>query len=164
MAPRVATIITDGYVFDSSALIDLHHRYPRDVFPQIWRSLERLIRDGRACSPREVLNEIRSIDDDLAEWAKEQGAGLFLHRDAQLWSSAQRVAEDYPGLIVHDAERPTADPFVVALASVQRWTVVAVEGRSNNPRKPRMPDVCDELEIRYIGLVQLFRDEGWKTQ
>jgi len=55
--------------------------------------------------------------------------------------------------------RGHADPFVVALATERDLTVLCAE--RSKPSKPRIPDVCRELGIDCIGLVELFRREGW---
>jgi len=47
------------YVIDTSSLIDLNYRYPVDVFPGIWKNLEKLIANELLLSPKEVLKEIK---------------------------------------------------------------------------------------------------------
>ena len=58
--------------------------------------------------------------------------------------------------------RSTADPFVIAVAEVNGVTVVSGEIPSNNPRKPKIPDVCSAMGIKHIRLLELFGLEGWK--
>jgi hypothetical protein len=58
--------------------------------------------------------------------------------------------------------RSAADPFVIALAMAKGCVVVTAEGASNKPERPNIPDVCSAMEIRRIGLVELFREQGWR--
>ena len=60
------------YVIDSSSLIELNRRYPIDVFPTLWKNMEKLIEKGHLISHKEVLKEISIMDDSLKKWAKQQ--------------------------------------------------------------------------------------------
>jgi hypothetical protein len=55
-----------------------------------------------------------------------------------------------------------ADPMVIALA--QRGFplhCVVTEEKGGSERKPKMPYVCGQEDIRVINLLQLIRDNGW---
>jgi len=67
----------------------------------------------------------------------------------------QRLVEDRKGTY-------GADPFVIALAKVENLAVVTGEKASQNPSKPKIPDVCDELEIECLSILDLMRREGWR--
>ncbi|MBX9720834.1 MAG: DUF4411 family protein, partial [Candidatus Obscuribacterales bacterium] len=54
------------------------------------------------------------------------------------------------------------DPFVIALASVHRCAVITEEEPSAKPNKPRIPDVCKDLGIKTLKLVDVIKQEGWK--
>jgi len=60
------------YVIDSSSLIELNRRYPIDVFPTLWKNMDKLIEKGFLISHKEVLKEISVMDDSLKKWAKKQ--------------------------------------------------------------------------------------------
>ncbi|OHB74310.1 MAG: hypothetical protein A2Z25_23310 [Planctomycetes bacterium RBG_16_55_9] len=73
-----------GYVIDTNALIDLwRRRYPRDVFPTLWRKIEGLIKSGELVAPQEVLNELQRQYDELYIWAKKQKCFKDLDCDQQ---------------------------------------------------------------------------------
>ncbi len=66
--------IDEGFCIDTCALIDLWRRYyPPDVFPGLWADIEKLIGQGRLIAPREVLEELRGVDDEMLEWALPSG-------------------------------------------------------------------------------------------
>ena len=72
---------------------------------------------------------------------------------------ARRILEKFPSLAKAETTHRNADPFVIALALEEGLTVVTYEQRK--PTKPRIPDVCDALEVPCISLVELFRNEKW---
>jgi len=55
-----------------------------------------------------------------------------------------------------------ADPFVIALAKVEDLIVVTGERATNNLAKPKIPDVCNDMGIECINILDLMRREGWQ--
>lgn len=44
----------------------------------------------------------------------------------------------------------------------EKCAVLTGEKLSNSPKKrPHIPDVCNAMGVRWINMVQLFRDQGW---
>ena len=56
--------------------------------------------------------------------------------------------------------RSCADPFVIALAMTFEGAVVTQE-LPRNIDKPRIPDVCDALGIRWQSLPEFVDEQGW---
>ena len=54
-----------------------------------------------------------------------------------------------------------ADPLVISQAQAENLIVVSGERTTNNPKKPKIPDVCNDLDIQCISILQLMRKEGW---
>lgn len=122
-----------GYCIDTCALIDLWRRhYPPDVFPGLWEDIERLVNHGLLIAPREVLEELRGVDDELLEWAQRH-ADMFLDPDDDQLREVRAILEDFPDLIDADKETPDADPFLIALAKTWSWTVVTSERPRTSP-------------------------------
>ncbi len=150
------------YSIDTSAILDGWRRcYPPDRFPSVWRNIGQLICARSLCATEEVLIELKKKADDVYKWARNQ-AGLFLPIDEATQKSVAKILLAYPRLVDPRKNRSTADPFVIALAHVNGATVVSGEISSNNPRKPKIPDVCSAMRIKHIRLLELFRLEGWK--
>ncbi len=57
--------------------------------------------------------------------------------------------------------RSAADPFVIALAQIEGCAVVTGERSTGNLNRPNIPDVCAELKIPSMTLLQMIRHEGW---
>lgn len=149
------------YSMDTSALIEAWARsYPPDVFSNLWRRFERLIAEGRMLAVDEVLRELKKKEDDLSKWATRQ-KGLFVPLDKNLQHRAASIINRFETLTnTSTIMRGAADPFVIALAAERDIAVVTAE--RSRPTKPRIPDVCQTLEIECITLVELFRREGWR--
>lgn len=132
-----------SYCIDTNALIDLWRRlHPPDIFPSLWEKIEALIHDGRFIAPREVLNELEKVDDDLLKWAKKHRT---IFRDLEI--DQQEHVKDrlsiFPNLVDIDKTIPDADPFVIALAMTESSTVVTSERLAGPGGKPNIPNVCN---------------------
>lgn len=159
----------DVYCIDTSSLMQLARQYPRQRFLGVWKKIENLIQAERLIAPREVLKEILRGDDELARWAKRH-LRMFRPLDAEQTRAAAEVLAYCESLIDPLADRPQADPFLIALARVgddprgrslfrAKRIVVTEEGR-NHPKK--IPQVCAHLGVDCIRLLDLFDREGWK--
>lgn len=149
------------YSIDTSALIDGWERhYPPDVFPGVWEKLSELAQGGKIVASEEVRVELEKKQDELCKWSDNQN-GFFLPSDQDVQSAVSAILSKHPRLVDTRRGRSGADPFVIAVASVNKLAVVTGEGSSNNLAKPKIPDVCDNLSIRCIPLLELLREQGW---
>lgn len=57
--------------------------------------------------------------------------------------------------------RSAADPWVIALAMVNGWTVVTEEKATRKADKPNIPDVCAGLGVKVMSGADLIEAEGW---
>jgi hypothetical protein len=150
-----------SYSIDTSALMEAWVRhYPPDVFPTLWQQIEKLVEAGRLLAIDEVLREVERKSDDLHDWAK-QHAGMFISTDEAIMQRAGAVVNQFPSLAEAQSQRGKADPFVIALALERNLIVVTAE--RSKPTKPRIPDVCRQLQVPCISLIELFRREGWSV-
>ena len=128
--------------------------------------MERLIADGRLRASREVRDELQKGDDDCFTWARNR-PDFFVDSDAAI----QAVVTELMGRYFNPA-RPGrgiggADPFVIALAAVQRpepWIVVTGE-KPGSADNPKIPWVCRHFRpqpIRTIGFLDLIVQESWQ--
>jgi len=159
----------NSYVIDSSSLIDLNRHSPIDVFPSVWKNLESLISQDRLVAPLEVLNEITQTDDQLYKWAKEQ-ANLFREPTEKQIEIVKDILKIYPSMVKEDREYD-ADSWVIALAIemksnpqqtlLQKEIIIVTEEKIRG-EKVRIPYVCQKYQIDSIGIIEMFRIEGWK--
>jgi len=150
------------YSTDTSAILDAWVRnYPPDVFPVVWAKLEELVDKGALFATEEVLRELEAKHDDVYEWAREH-RHMFISIDLRIQAVVKQILGQHKKLIDQRKGRSGADPFVIALAKLRGCAVLTAEKPSNNPEKrPRIPDVCDALGIKWLNVLELFREQGW---
>lgn len=160
------------YVTDSSSFIELNRRYPIDVFPSLWKKVEKLIEKGFLVSHKEVLKEITIMDDSLKKWAKNQKK-LFKELDEKQMAIVKEILKKYPSLAKSDNEIAAADAFVIALAvelgnDSQKTLVQTVKGHiivteeKLRGNKVRIPFVCKDYNLECINIIEMCRVEEWK--
>ena len=160
---------SNRYIMDTSSLVELNRHNPIDVFPSVWANLESLVRKGFLVAPLEVLSEIKERDDELAKWAKKNN-GLFRQPTEKQIEIVKGILKNYPALVKEDSKYD-ADAWVVALAVemakdaqqtlIQIKRIVVTEERLRGD-KIRIPYVCQKYNIESIGIIEMFRIEGWK--
>ncbi|MCX7867540.1 MAG: DUF4411 family protein [Limisphaera sp.] len=154
------------YSVDTSALMDWQARfYPTDVFVRLKERMEALIAAGKMRAPAIVREELNAVGPPaLITWARGQSS-LFVPLEAQLQSQAATIQARYPELVDARSPQESADPWVIALAILNGWTVVSQETSVNEKRRAArnyyIPDVCRDLGVPCINLLGLMRKEGW---
>ncbi|OGJ84125.1 hypothetical protein A2529_05055 [Candidatus Peribacteria bacterium RIFOXYD2_FULL_58_15] len=153
-----------GYCMDSSCIIAMWSKdygwYSFDVFPSLKANIEKMIQDGEAAVPKEVLTELSRKDDGAHEWAKK--CKLEHPIDANQTRIVSEIMRDFPKLVDTKKMGEQADPFVIALAESKKWTVVTSEKNSAKLRKPNIPDVCQARKVKCISVMDFFREKRWK--
>lgn len=148
------------YCIDTSSLIAAWSRlYPRQIFPSLWAKLEDLIAEGRLRASEEVLRELKRKEDDLHIWAKGQ-TNLFVPFDEPQSVKVSEILKDFSLLVDSTRNRSAADPFVIALAALNKWIVVSEE-RGGSDKKPKIPTVCRHYKLVVISLTDMIIREGW---
>lgn len=149
------------YSFDTSVILNPWRRhYPRETFPSLWSKLDELIDADDIIASVEVLEELKRKDDEVHQWAlKRRQMFIPLYPDIQ--QSVINILAKHPRLVDNRKNRSGADPFVIALTQVENCAVVTYETPSHSPNRPRIPDVCNEMEVRCINMTALFREQGW---
>ncbi len=104
------------YLLDANVLIDANRDYYhlRRV-PEFWKWLIHVGTEGLVKLPREVYEEIKDGNDDLAEWIKQPEVkdALLLDAEAKPALVSRVVEEGYaPDLTDDQLERVGRDPFL----------------------------------------------------
>ena len=74
---------------------------------------------------------------------------------------AAQILTQFPRLVGEKKLRTSADPFVIALARVKSLQVVTDEKPTGSLARPNIPDVCAQLHMEVMGLLQLIQSEKW---
>jgi hypothetical protein len=123
--------------------------------------MDRLIDDGRLISPIDVFHEVKKRSDELHAWLKIRKPKMFRELDDVVQIEASNVLDKFPRLVGEKKLRTSADPFVIALARVTGCLLVTDEKPTGNLNKPNIPDVCGELGMSTVSILQLIRSEKW---
>lgn len=149
------------YSFDTSAILNGRRDLFRPtVFQTLWAQIEDAIAAGQIRSVDEVQRELARRDDDARQWADAQ-TDLFVPLELPIQQSAKQILSVHPRLVGQGGRRSAADPFVIALAMVRNGTVVTEETARGNLTSPRIPDVCADLGVPCLNLMEYIEAQGW---
>jgi hypothetical protein len=149
------------YSVDTSSILDGWNRYwPPDVFPGFWKKVDEAIDDGRMVATEEVLGELKKKDDAVFKWAKARKK-MFVPIDDEIQEAVTNILGRFPKLLDTRRNRSSCDPWVIGLAQTRGLSVLTGERPTTSADRPHIPDVCVAFGVRWFGLVQLARDEGW---
>lgn len=150
------------HCFDTSAFIECWSgRYRRSTFPGLWAEIEAMVANGEIVCPEEVLNEVKRKDDGLEDFIKDNKDHLVLPLDAEVMTETRSVLEAFPRLTGQARGRNKADPFVIATAKKDDLILVTEEGARGTQNRPKIPFVCNELEIPCINVLAFIEEQGW---
>ena len=82
--------------------------------------------------------------------------------DGEIQGVVAEILAAHQRLVDERRNRSKGDPFVIALATRKGFAVVTGEKASGNLQKPKISDVCGALNVKCIGLLDLFREQGWQ--
>lgn len=154
-----------AFLLDSNTLIQgKNEAYAFDLCPGFWEFLEKQHAAGRLFSIKQVGDELKRGRDELAKWAKRQGAGFFLPFDTEAAAAMADVAVWVQGRDFTDAAKTkffrSADQYLVAHAKAHGHTLVSHEVLNREQKNNvKIPVVCDALGIRCVRTYDWLRAE-----
>ena len=148
------------YSLDASSLIEAYHSYPMEIFPSLWHELERLIKIDRLKMPEPVFDE-EVKDEEIKEWCENKQLKSYIRVTIDQIDQ-NKVQALIPKLVNPKTGASGGDPWVVALAQdLPNSVVVTQEKPSGNKGRPKIPNVCKDLEIECTNLIGLMEKENW---
>ena len=130
------------------------------MFPSLWTKIEAGVSAGTIFTLDMVYDELQATgkkDDRLAKWIKDARAAnpkFVLDSTADIQTVAQ-------GLINKYKLKSNADPFLIAAAQKHKLTVVCHEKLMKQNEKPRVPNLCQELGVPCITLLEMIQQNNW---
>ena len=126
--------------------------------------MSKLVEQGVLVTSIEVWEELKKGGDELYDWINARKLKMCLGYDAATQQAMRDILSKYPKLISNKtAGTFGADPHVIAIAQVYRYTVVANEAkRGLQSKRVGIPDVCADIYVPCIRFLDLMRDQGWK--
>jgi len=152
------------YLLDANVFIQAKNlHYGLDFCPAFWDWLIAQNTAGQVFSIEKVSDELKAGADELADWAANRGAGLFVKPDAAMlpalgtvssWATSQRYEPAAVSTFLQ-----IADYYLVAHAFAHGHTVVTHEVASPSIRKIKIPDACIGLNIKCMSPFEMLRLE-----
>lgn len=153
-----------AYLLDANVFIqakNLHYGF--DFCPAFWEWVVQGHAAGKIFSVSQVGDELLAGDDDLAEWASDQGGAFFLESDADTLRSLALLSEWVQQQGFQPAAINTffqiADYYLVGLAHAHGYTVVTHEVPADSVRRIKIPNVCIGMNVRYVTPYDMLRRE-----
>ena len=153
--PLLQAVSPDVYLIDTSAWFDIDSRADAG---DVWRIIVTLIEDARVFFCAQVLHELRgssTYESRLKRYEKALSAGD--RDDIAYLQHVGKITHDYPAMSKPTGSKTPADPYVIALAELEGYVVVADESMKRPNRK--IPGVCKQRGIRYLTLTQFISKE-----
>ena len=160
------------YVIDSNFFIQAHRdTYPLDVAFSFWNKVKQLADEGKIISIDKVKDEIYDKNDALEAWCIENlPEGFFkdtsgiMNEYIQVTGWAVSKASHYlPAAINEFLAFDEADAFIISYVLADKFnrTLVTQEvSEPNRKSKIKIPEPCNALSIRYIKVMEMFRELG----
>lgn len=151
---------------DANVLIQAWQKYYNPKFcPDYWNILIELGKNEKIFIPELVYEEIVRTEDDLSKWLKASKIPIAKISEP-VTKHIRKILEGHPLLVDNTKARSLADPWVIAHALYENATVVTKEEKVTalNSKKIKIPNVCDNVGIRWINDFQLIDELDIKFQ
>ncbi|PNZ41435.1 DUF4411 family protein [Staphylococcus simulans] len=161
------------YILDSNIYINFYDRYYKyDYFPSFWKNLPSIL-NKQVIIPNIVLKE-NYQDPWFKKWlTNNYSCETLNHSDyfdewqfilTHIQESDFYKNDAISGMGKGWGDVSIADPWLIAIAKREGYTIVTNENRSVNlstsqPSKAsKIPDICDDLNIECIDMNQCFKE------
>lgn len=160
------------YVIDSNFFIQAHRdTYPLDVAFSFWNKVKQLANEGKIISIDKVKDEIYDKNDALEAWCTENLPEDFFKDTSGIMNeyiqvtewAVSRTSHYLPAAINEFLAYDEADAFIIAFVLADKFnrTLVTQEvSEPNRKSKIKIPEPCNALGIRYIKVMEMFRELG----
>jgi predicted nucleic acid-binding protein len=157
----------DMYCLDANVLIEAWQKYYNPKFcPDYWNILIELGKQGIIFIPELVYQEITRTEDELARWLKGSKIPIKNITEPVTLRLKDIYARNplHKNLVDSTKARSLADPWVIAHAINGNAVVVTKEEKLTalNSRKVKIPNVCDNMGIRWINDFKMIEELGIK--
>jgi len=152
------------YLLDANVFIQAKNlHYGLDFCPAFWEWLIENNASGRVFSIDKVADEIAAGADELTDWAKQKGGGLFRQTDTHTAAQFGRVSSWAMSQNYEPAAISTflqlADFYLIAHALADGHVVVTHEVPANSTKRIKIPNVCSGLNLRFMTPYEMLRRE-----
>lgn len=147
------------YLVDTSAWANIKHKPNAD---EVFALIVKLIEDGRLFTCARVLGELRPdpIYSKVNKYRKALLAKDGRMGDVEFLQTVGKITHDHATLCKARSRKEPADPYVLAVALLEDYIVVADESTKRRSRK--IPGACEKLGISCMTLDEFIAAEMGK--
>ena len=149
------------YIIDTNVLIDFNDSLPMDVYITQWKMIGENIESGKIIICEAVFNEIKKSV-ELKLWLEKYKKLIEPCYSDKVLIEAKVIINDYPKLIDINNPSDQSDPYIIALAKLNRFTVLTNEKYYEGSKKTKIPFICKEMLIKCINTHEFYKNESWK--
>ena len=164
-----------SYLLDTNTFITAKNTfYAYDIVPTFWKRLLEKFRVGTVKIIDAVAIELLSGNDELTEWFRNNiQKAKDVNNESYIINAKhdEKVVEKYQIIanrVYNNSQYSStnkqhflsiADPWIVAAADAYDCTVVTFETLPGaNSKKIKIPDICQQMNVRCINLYELMRN------
>lgn len=159
------------YILDTKFFIIARGYYP-DTFPSFWEKLSEAVNQKIVSSVSEVKKEIENYggqQQHLLDWMNRHQS-IFGRPSKAEQVEVSEIMTHFPSSLPEEKQLNNnhwADPFIIAKARHLKATVVTGEQSAKDKKGEvysivKIPDICDELEIRWISPQEFLKEQKWR--
>jgi hypothetical protein len=163
------------FIIDSNALITPHNfYYSFEIAPSFWTNIEKQILSKNIVILDKVFDEIVAKKDKLNDWLQGiQGLEQIDHKSSGIIQNYGRVINHIqscgfytPVALNAWAQEQVADPWIVAAAITNHYTVISFEvpihglNIKSPSDKPKIPNICEQLNVKHQNLYYMMKVLG----
>ncbi|MBM6968650.1 DUF4411 family protein [Pseudoramibacter alactolyticus] len=156
------------YFLDTNIFISSYRGfYAMDIVPSFWEALSKTaLKTKRIYIPDMIKEEVLRNEDELTDWLRENIASF-----KETLSSVDSVQKSFTKIAdwANSTDRFTenakktflscADPWIIAHAMTYGGKVVTMEVPAPGSKtKIKIPDVCNQFNVKYITLYSFMRE------
>lgn len=152
------------YLLDANVFIQAKNlHYGLDFCPAFWQWLLDNHAAGRVLSIDKVADEIAAGGDELTDWMRDHGKGLFVKTGPAVAAQFSVVStwatqQEYEPTAISTFLQ-VADYYLIAHALADGHVVVTHEVPSNSYKRIKIPNVCIGLNLRFMTPYEMLRRE-----
>lgn len=149
------------YIVDTDVLIGFNDALPMDVYETQWKKIGDNIENGKIVICEVVFNEIKKSV-ELKEWLDNFKKLIEPCYSDKVLIEAKVIINEYPKLININNPSDQSDPYIIALAKLNGFTVLTNEKYSEGGIKTKIPFICKKMSINCVNTHDFYRTENWK--
>ena len=144
------------YIIDTNVFRTFFRYYYKEITPELFEKLDKMIREGNLISVKEVYRELENQHKTDSDFMKEIKEYKSIFQEPTSEEEIKVLEEIYSNRNFQNniSEKnmingfPVADAFLVAKAKVEKGIVVTAENYS--PNAARIPNICEKVNVEYI--------------